>query len=205
MLSSNRSVKLRSLALWPSVLTLVAGVGLGAALSGCIIVSDDDVYDDGSSYVDPGPVLDEPIQVAIDTGATLEATPGDGVGMFVEYAGEGRWRVWTACDTKTSEVACAWDAFVTTLDGSEIENLASEDIEGHDIVEQNSRGDTIHLFATTSTDFDGMTFETKPGTRIQLEMYLDGLSQPRFVYWIGDAVLHEGAPTNPLDLKPSVP
>ena len=35
-----------------------------------------------------------------------------------------------------------------------------------------------------------------------LDMALDGYSEPRFVYWYGDGILHQGAPTNPVDFVP---
>ncbi len=63
---------------------------------------------------------------------------------------------------------------------------------------------TLHLFANTTTNLDGVTFDATPGATLELEMYLDNEAQPRFVYWIGsDKVLHTGAPTDPVDFAPS--
>jgi hypothetical protein len=50
-----------------------------------------------------------------------------------------------------------------------------------------------------------MTLTTTPGAVLRLETYLDDQPQPRFVYWFGNGVLHEGAPTNPVDFEPSAP
>ena len=61
---------------------------------------------------------------------------------------------------------------------------------------------SAHLSAVTSTEFDGMTFDVKPGAVVELEVYVDGLPDPHFVYWFGDKTLHTGAPTDPVDFVP---
>jgi hypothetical protein len=144
------------------------------------------------------------MKVTIDTGSTLEATAGDGVGVFVEYAGEGRWHVWTACDTNSSHADCGFDVFASVPSGGAITNPTGENLEGEDNVRVESDG-AVHLAAATSTEFDGMTFETDPGSTVELEVFLDGEAQPHFVYWVGDGVLHNGAPTNPVDFAPNAP
>src|SRR5690606_41867852 len=50
----------------------------------------------------------------IDTDATLaDIEPGRGVGLFVEYASGGHWRVCVTCDTLESELGCQWDGLVS--------------------------------------------------------------------------------------------
>ena len=34
---------------------------------------------------------------------------------------------------------------------------------------------------------------------------LDGVEQPHYVYWVGNKVLHQGAPSNPIDFLPTTP
>ena len=108
------SVTVRSRGLWPAVLALgVASVAVG--MVGC-------VWSDGSSSSGnagpptvEAPTLDVPKQVNITPGETLQTKPGEGVGIFVEYAAGGHWHVWTACDTFQSGVACDFKVFAIAL------------------------------------------------------------------------------------------
>jgi len=192
-------VKLRSPGLWP---ILLASASL--ALGGCIIVDGDGhhPYDDG--YVEPPPVSEDPMLVALDTDATVSAEPGEGVGLFVEYAAEGKWRLSTTCDTNYSNIGCTFDVFAGVDTSSELTDLSTEDLEGRDdaaIIEEGVAG----WHAETASDIDAITLTTTPGAILRVEMYLDQVSQPRFVYWFGNGVLHEGAPTNPVDFEPTAP
>jgi hypothetical protein len=192
-------VKLRSQRVWLVLLT-AATVGLG----GCIIVDDDHHRGDpGGVYVDPGPT-EEPKLVSIDTDAAVSAEPGEGVGLFVEYAAGGTWRLSTTCDTNYSGVACGFDVFASVDASSELLDITADDLEGRDQTGLVEEG-VVGLHAETASDVDAVSFTTTPGAIVRLETYLDGASQPRFVYWFGDGVLHEGAPTNPLDFEPTEP
>jgi len=200
-----RSVKLGSLVLWPSVLTLAAGV------VGCIIVEDDhndDCWDDNCGVVQPPPEqppADEPMTVNIDPDATFtEVAPGEGVGLFMEYGTGGKWHLWTTCDTNYSNVACSFDVVVSVDTESEVLKVDEEDLEGFDEVRMIDSG-TASFKADTASDTDGMVFETTPGATVRLDMLLDGKAEPRFVFWFGDGVLHKGAPTNPVDFAPKSP
>ena len=152
----------------------------------------------------PGETLTaNPQKVAIDTGATLTSPGGGGVGVFVQYASGGHWTFTTACDTTTSGVSCGFDLFLSGVDPATVlSNPKGQALEATDNIEILADG-SLHFQAVTSTGLDGLTFDATPGADIQLEMYLDTLPQPRFVYWIGDKVLHTGAPTDPVDLAPS--
>jgi len=59
--------------------------------------------------------------------------------------------------------------------------------------------------ADTDSGTDGATIETTPGAILRVDLLLDGKAEPRFIYWFGDGVLHQGAPTNPIDLEPNTP
>jgi hypothetical protein len=48
-----------------------------------------------------------------------------------------------------------------------------------------------------------MTFDADPGAVVELDVFLDNNEDPHFIYWIGDKVLHQGAPSDPMDLAPS--
>ena len=46
----------------------------------------------------------QPISVGIDTAQGLTTQPGDGVGIFVQYDGNGIWKVWTSCEIGRAHV-----------------------------------------------------------------------------------------------------
>lgn len=188
------------LAVWTAVLGLAV-----LPFTGCIIVDDDDdvVYvRDPDHDHDPDEV---PLEVRIDAGETLEAEPGDGVGVFVETTSSGAWQIWTTCDTATSGATCAFDACVSVVDGDPdrvgIENAVGDEAEDDDLVETFGDGSACFVF-TTADDVDRFRFTTAPGATVRLGVDLDGVPDARFVFWVGDGVLHTGAPTNPVDLRP---
>jgi len=161
----------------------------------------------------------DPEQVAIDTGATLKASPGGGVGVFVEYTAGGHWQIVTQCDTATSGLSCGFDVFVigapaaasasgaaSTDAGTTttLSNPQGQDLAGFDQVSMASDG-SLHLSTETGGTNGGLTFDATAGAAIELEMYLDGNIQPDFIYWMGDKVLHTGAPTDPIDFAPTAP
>ncbi|KYG06123.1 hypothetical protein BE21_36680 [Sorangium cellulosum] len=203
-------VKLRSLGLWSFLL-----VAAPLASSGCIIVDEDGhhgghQHDDGDGWEDdddnnePPPPADEPRLVAIDTDAALSSEPGEGVGIFVEYAAGGTWRIWTTCDTNSSKVVCSFDLYASVDTSSELFDIVGTDLEKSDATRLADDG-IAYLHAETGSDIDAMTFTTTEGAIVRLEAYLDGVQEPRYVYWFGDGVLHEGAPTNPIDFEPTSP
>src|SRR5258707_778191 len=91
------AVKSRSRVVWPAVLTLAAATAFAASAVGCIFVADDSSSGD-PVVVDQNPPpsqLDSnPQQVVIDTDQTVNSQPGQGVGLFVEYATGGHWHVY---------------------------------------------------------------------------------------------------------------
>ncbi|MEO5727370.1 MAG: hypothetical protein ABI134_26235 [Byssovorax sp.] len=193
---------LRSRGLLPAVLTFSL-VGLAAGLSGCFWTSSSEPEPE-PPIVDP-PVLDTPQQVAITPDKTLQADAGEGVGIFVEYATGGHWHVWTSCDTNKSQVACDFEVFAIPEKGAKIANVqAAETLESGDVAEELTDG-SAHLSASTSTEFDGMTFDSTPGALVELEVYFDGVPDSRVVFWFGNETLHTGAPTDPIDFVPEAP
>lgn len=200
------SMKLGSSGLWPAVLTLTVAFGAASLLTGCIIESSSGSGSGGNPPPDSNPahVLDpNPRTVAIEPDKALEAQPGDGVGVFVEYATGGHWHVWTSCDTNTSKAVCNFTGFLTVESGAQISNVQGENLETGDIAQLDTSGGAVHFNVRTSTEFDGMTFDATPGAKVQLEVYLDNDPDPRIVYWFGDGVLHQGAPTDPIDFAPN--
>lgn len=204
-LSAVSSVKLGSRRLWPSVLAATV-FGLSAGLVGCIFV--DDSSDRGHVNENPQndpPLVTDPLQVNIDTGETLTTTPGEGAGVFVEYAEDdtgGHWHVFTACDTNITSKSCQFDVWLTHDASSKITNVKGGDFGPKDVIDVQSDG-TVHFFANTTDNLAGVTFDTEPGAMVELYLLLGGVEDPRFIYWVGDGILHQGAPTDPVDFKPT--
>jgi hypothetical protein len=181
---------------------LVFSVAIAACL-GALAIGCGDGHD---RHSDPGSLpSSQPRTVAIDTGATITAQPGGGVGVFVQYAEGGHWTARTSCDTPTSGASCNYELFFSVVDGSTVlSNPEQRDVAGGDTVDILADG-SLHFVSETSTNLDGFTFDATPGASLQLDMFLDGAEQPRFVYWIGQSVLHTGAPTDPINLAPTAP
>ncbi|HLV68749.1 MAG TPA: hypothetical protein VKY73_23195 [Polyangiaceae bacterium] len=143
-------------------------------------------------------------QSEIDTGIPLEADPGEGVGVLVEYLGDGRWHVFTTCDTERSGFECAFDVLVTPLDDAAVVEFEEEDLESSDVLaELGSNG--VNLRAFTDYDTDGFFLETEPGVGLSVDTLLDcGCGHP-FIFWSGGGAIHSGAPSNPIELIPTEP
>jgi hypothetical protein len=184
-------------------LSLAAATALCALSSGCIIVADDghdhwvDDDWDGDGIVDPA--FDaEPATVGITPGANVGAVdPGVGAGLFVEVNGDGLWHVFVTCDTEVSGYACGWEVDVR---GEDLEVVDEDDLELEDDVDD--LDDEAVAWFDTDFGVDGIWFTTAPGAEVELTMLLDGRSQPTLVYWVGDGVQNEGAPTNPVVFAP---
>lgn len=164
-------------------------------------------YDDcvGSGCSSYGPTPVEVADSVIDTGATLsEIDPGQGAGAFVEYQAGGHWRVFTACDTEVSGYDCRWDIIVSVAAGDDLIDFAEEELEGSDYLGwRDSR--SVRMVSVNTNDFDGFTFDATPGATVRVDVYLDDAPAPSYIYWVGGGGLHQGSPTNPLDLTPSDP
>lgn len=177
--------------------SLLATLTLGAFGSGCLIV------DGGSStYVDPGP--SEPLiaDITIDTAASMLANPGDGVGVFVEYAGAGHWDVYTTCDTSISGTSCNFDLLISADARVQLFNVEGVDLNPYDALTLNSDG-SIQLVSDTDFGMNGVSFDADPGATIELDVLVDGISRPEYVFVVSEGALLEGVPTNPVDFTPA--
>lgn len=174
--------------------TLSAAAMLAIGTSGCIV----------SGSLDIDPVYVEPVieQVVVDTGASMSAAPGAGVGMFVEYDEGGHWTVFTTCDTERSGADCEFDILVTAIDPrTRIDNVEGFELSTADTFTQSS--DTINLVTLTSFGMNGMFFDTTPGAEIEIDVLIDGIPQPEYVYTVSNGRLVEGVETNPVDFIPA--
>jgi hypothetical protein len=158
-------------------------------------------YDD--DYYEPAPEQPTgPIEEAIiDADQLLDVEPGEGAGAFIEYESGGTYHVTTSCDV-TSGVDCLWDIVITPLDGAPVLNVSPFDLELDDSLTF-GEVNRLRLIAYTGDDFDGFTFQTEPGAAVEVDVLLDDGAGNKFLFWVGDGAVHNGAPSNPVELVPS--
>jgi|HubBroStandDraft_6_1064221.scaffolds.fasta_scaffold354968_2 hypothetical protein len=171
---------------------LAAAVGLGAASSGCYVVTS------------PGGAAPTQ-QASLDTDATMTVKGGAGAGAFVQYGSGGHWDVYTSCDYDTNGVPCSFNVVLSTVDRTAtLSSPEGQALGSGDRAVLDADG-TISLITTTTTGLDGVTFDADPGATVQFDMTLNGVDAPDLVDWVsaGKAVL--GASTNPVDFIPTEP
>ncbi|MBI5537811.1 MAG: hypothetical protein HY898_34115 [Deltaproteobacteria bacterium] len=188
---------------------LALAVVLPSAATGCMVEADRCEHCGGMG----GPVVGtagSPSAPAvttaqIDTGQTLSTDPGVGAGVFIEYDEGGHWHVYTACDSNLYGEGCDWNVVASVGTGQLITDVSIEGAESKDGDTIYPGMDNVELAVTTWSDFDGMRFVTTPGTTVRFDVYLGGLRDARYIYWVGNNAIHKGAPSDPIDLKPSKP
>jgi hypothetical protein len=195
---------------------IVTGAALrGALIGGALLaatfacVEPEPYWDDGY-YAEPAGVA----ELTIDAGRQVALDPGAGVGIGVEYAGVGEWRLTATCDTSLSDEICFFQVLVSS-DESDDGIIAFEgvELEANDIVLAPDRF-AVHLDFVTATEQDGIEFSTSPGATVRVSALLydevvgspfDWSDDPRMISWVGSGAAHHGAPTNPVDLTPDRP
>ena len=137
--------------------------------------------------------------VAVDTDQVMNADPGQGVGIFTEYAAGGKWHIWWTCDTAISQTQCDVSLAATAATGT-IDALSSEQLEGGTV----TTPDPTRIEARITTT---------PGAVITLEAKVGGLSEGpgpnrSFFFFVQDGKInggYTGPLTNPLQLQGSKP
>lgn len=143
-------------------------------------------------------------QVDIDADATLTVNAGDEVGVFVQYARGGHWNLSTSCDTRVSRQSCAFDIVIRPEEGAAFSGVEGQELTRDDSIELRDDG-SIRLLTTTSYGLDGIVFDTTPGALVEIDVQLDGVSQPRFIHAVSAGSDIGGAPENPVAFIPSEP
>jgi len=152
----------------------------------------------------PDYTCNPPAQSTIDVDRTIEVDAGQGAGIYIEYATGGHWHVRTSCDGDKQSTGCEWDVLVYNNEGLTLSNVVAEDLEADDSLQPyGSVPGTYQLITHTTTDLDGLTFDTDPSVAITVDAGLDGVCALPYFFWIGDGALHPGSPSNPLTLVPS--
>jgi len=150
------------------------------------------------------PPVVQPLTVLIDTDQTMTATGGDGVGVFVEYAAGGHWRLWWTCDTTHSNLSCGFTigGNVDVGNTNGIRNLA-----GDNAAQLVNGG--LSISSTTATEVHQITFDTDAGTKLTLDARVQGIDpSTSFFFFVQDGKINggfQGKLTNPLIFQPTSP
>ncbi len=146
-----------------------------------------------------------PLLVTVDTDQTMTAEPGDGVGVFVEYATGGKWTIWWTCDTKRTQQSCNFAIGATAQTGN-IGDVDSSGVQGGEVT--TPIPSRVEVLVRTSTELHGITFTTTPGAVLTLEASVGGVKDGAFLFFVQDGKVnggYKGKLTNPLQLQGKTP
>jgi hypothetical protein len=192
----------RSVARWSSI-AMVAGAGF---LAGCIANSTD--HHGGSGAGGPsasssgGGADTQPLLVDVDTGGTLVTTPGNGIGVYVEYQSGGHWSVSWTCDTALTNLSCSFIVDASISAGTIVPTGATVEASGS-VSQATPR--QIEAVTTTTTSVDGLLFDASPGASLTVTV---ALNAPVSFFFVQDNQVnggYQGILTNPLVFQPSAP
>lgn len=144
-----------------------------------------------------------PLLVDVDTGGTLVTTPGNGIGVYIEYQSGGHWRVSWTCDTALTSLSCSFVVDASVATGA-IANPTPDGFQsGDSLMQPSSR--QVEAVTTTTGDDDAMLFDTTPGAVITVSV---SLNAPVSFFFVQDNQVnggYKGTLTNPLMLQPTSP
>ncbi len=191
-------------------------VALGAALAslgfGCVAEQRSEPWSSsgsagspssGGAAAPPPAGTAQPMLVDVDPDRTMTAVPGQGVGVFTEYATGGHWHVWWICDTSATLQPCQFDVSVSVTGGA-IAGVAAEAFASSDHVTQ-SNPRQVEAVTTTTLGASGLRFDTDPAAAITLDARLNGVEDGKFLFFVQGAVVngsYAGTLTDPLMLEP---
>ncbi len=192
--------------------SVLAIVSAAALLVGCLV---DSTPSSSSSGSGPAPQYSSggaagssgsaaaPELVYVDANQTLESTPGQGIGVYVEYETGGHWRISWTCDTGLTHLSCNFVVDASAATGT-IANPAATAFESSDSLTEPSP-QQIEATTTTTTGIDAVVFDTTPGARITVNVQLNA---PVSFFFVQDGKVnggYQGPLTNPLMFEPSTP
>jgi hypothetical protein len=158
-------------------------------------------YDNGDVHrIEPSQV--KVVSGSIDTGATM-TNVDSGIGVFVEYATGGKWKLQVGCDTAKTDLDCLWSIYAYTPVGGHILSSESIDLEQDDVLTVQSDGE-LWLETSTGADLDGVSFVTEAGEPVTFDLMLTDEKHPeRYFFYVsnGDVVNGEASPI--IELTPT--
>jgi hypothetical protein len=174
-------------------------------------------FDAGSSS--SGAASGQPLLAVVDTGQTLSAPAGQGVGVFIEYQTGGHWHLSWTCDTELTGRDCPFGiavALASSGSGPAVDGGAavgaianvSDELMSTDAAWSMPASAELAVSSTTSTALDGIGFDTFPGATITLTVTLSGVENGSFFFFVQDGKVnggYKGTISDPLMLVPSAP
>ena len=208
-----------------SLTTHLSLVGLAGVLSAsalaCVVEQDRHGYGSSGPTASPppgggtggdlGPTgSTTPVLVDVDTGRTMSAQPGDGLGVFVEYQAGGHWHIWWTCDTNKTNQSCPMDVKITMPAAStgQFSNAKADGASPSGTSPLIATPTQLESVTTTTTGIDGMTFDTGAGAIITLEASIGSLKDGSFIFFVQNGKINGGFTgklTDPLELEGSAP
>jgi hypothetical protein len=146
----------------------------------------------------------KPMVVVIDPNRTMTAQPGQGVGVFTEYAAGGHWHVWWTCDTAVTGLGCSFDVTLAVASGT-LTNVAGEALAQSDQLVQ-ATANQVEVVTQTSTGVSGVAFDTPAGVSMTLDAKMNGLSDGALLFFVQDGRVnggYTGVLTDPLIFEPA--
>jgi hypothetical protein len=147
-----------------------------------------------------------PILVDVDTNKTMNAAPGDGVGIFVEYGAGGQWHVWWTCDTNKTNESCAFNIKIAAKTGSISNLVLAGAVQGDSI--QQSDAQTIDAVTTTTSNAVDVKFAGDAGGTIEIEASIGGVDDSSYFFFVQNGTVnggYTGTLTDPLRFEGSTP
>ncbi len=183
-----------------SLLTLAV---LGFAVAACGHHNDDN-YNDAYGYGNDAIYAAPPVLIPIDTDQTLEASPGLGVGVFIEYRSGGHWNLRWTCDTERTGQPCNFDVEVAT------DHAVSNALEDGSLATTttSTEGSIIRAGGVITSTMETLTFDATPGEEIRVTATVSGLTDGSFFFFVQDGKInggYEGTLTNPIRVIGKVP
>jgi hypothetical protein len=150
-----------------------------------------------------------PILVDVDNDKTMNAAPGDGVGVFIEYGTGGHWHVWWTCDTNVNTqgaLTCDFTIRATVTDGA-ITVVKDQTPKGATRL-TGTPTQELDAVTTTGAEVHGVYFDAKPGAVITLEAQIGGQEDGRYFFFVQNGQVNggfAGTLTDPLMLEGAKP
>jgi hypothetical protein len=150
-----------------------------------------------------------PILVDVDNDKTMNAAPGQGVGVFVEYGTGGHWHVWWTCDTNVNTqgpLTCDFTIRATVTDGALA--LVKDGTPRGATTLNGTPTQELDSVTTTGAEVHGVSFDTKPGAVITLNAQIGGQEDGRYFFFVQNGQVNggfTGTLTDPLMLEGAKP
>ena len=147
----------------------------------------------------------QPMLAFVDPGRTLNATPGQGVGVFVTYQPGGQWLVQWTCDSSITHESCFFDIAVSSDTGSTAQ-LVDDSVAAGGAV-QNEGAMTV-IQTTTTTEEDQASFSTTPGAAITVNVQLNGEPSGAYFFFVQNGAVnggYQGTLSDPMEFEPTSP